>query len=121
VTLYGVLQGETDQCFRACVATVLQIDLDDLPSVDLDDPGWPIQFKHDLKKRYGARLEVLPRERLPAWGRWVAIIAPLDSEWHHALVCQDERILFDPSGRYGQRPITAHHLISGVRIHEPGT
>jgi hypothetical protein len=68
VSLIGGLQGDSDECFRCAVATLLQISLKDLPEVDLDDDDWPSKFARDLRQRYGVRLELLPRKRVPARG-----------------------------------------------------
>ena len=126
MTWVGLHQGDTLECVRHAIASVLQVNVDELPETDFSDPDWFATFSRKLKNTLGVRLETIPRDRLPAHGVWVAIIVDpgnsVDSSYTHAVVCRDQFVLHDPARRaLAYRKVSDYSLRAGFRVREPGT
>jgi hypothetical protein len=123
MTWVGLHQGDTQECFRYAVASVLQVNVDELPETDFTDPDWVVSFSRKLKNKLGVRLETIPRDRLPAHGQWIGIVDPENGSGAlHALVCRDQFVVFDPARRAPtSNRASDYRLFVGVRVHEPGT
>jgi hypothetical protein len=121
VTWVG-LEQRGDECVRTAVATVLQVNVDDLPETDFTDPDWVGTFRRQLHESLGVRLEPIPRDRLPARGMWIAIVDgsdKYDAAVLHAVVCRDQFVVHDPARRVGLHPVTDYRIFSGWRVLEP--
>jgi hypothetical protein len=124
LTWVGLHQGDTLECVRYAVASVLQVNVDELPETDFSDVDWVATFSRKLKDTLGVRLETIPRDRLPAPGMWIAIIDPggsADTDTRHAVVCRDQFVVHDPARRApAYRKVSDYSLRAGFRVREPG-
>jgi hypothetical protein len=95
-----VRQIAKDECVRACVASLLELALEEVPKFD------PVEWMHDLGYWLKARgwglvsvafPEDLP-EHLPAGYTLGAIPTTRDwpEGWMHCVVCLDGKVVWDP-------------------------
>lgn len=95
-----ILTAPGGDCFRACVASILELRLDDVPNIQNSD-------NHDWWQAWNDWLE--PRKiYLCAWaGDWrpkgysILTVKSKAHAWHHAVVALDSRPIWNPRPGYG--------------------
>lgn len=96
--------GERGDCFRACVASVLEIDPTDLPNPhnEDNDPGPWCKAWDSALHSYGIHVIWLNEENVKPWrrspfpGYWIATV-PNGGGAHHSIVMEAHRVVHDPS------------------------
>lgn len=100
-----VWQAKNDECMRAAVAMVLDLDYRAVPRVDTSgaDP-WKFwgEWSEWLVRKQGVSMRLFPgalAHRYAPDGPWIAIVdsRPASPTRTHAIVCEGARLFHDPS------------------------
>jgi hypothetical protein len=122
---YGMRVAKWDDCFAVCVATVTQVDIGQVPNLDIarriaagEDPERVSEESWERMDRWAERraLRLTVHEDVPVdRRRWVAVCADpanVSAGNPHCLVASYARVIWDPS-------ITCRHP-DGLRPHQFG-
>ena len=104
-------------CFEACLATVLGIELEDVPHFGSDGDWW--ERVRDLLASWGLGVFEFDCERWGDWrptGYWIGTIDV--GTHHHSLVYRDEELVWQPDHRWSIEDTLAggFKLIAGAII-----
>jgi len=95
------MSNTAGNCFQACVASILDLRLEDIPDVPMVD-GWLEQLNHDLADR-GFRFWLLmikePEGLENVWkppGYAILTGKSPRGDWNHAVICLDGEMVHDP-------------------------
>jgi hypothetical protein len=92
IPVYQTIPGPNGNCFAACVASILEWDLDELP--DLDEDWGPVLKAYLGACGWDVRFVTGP----PPAGYAIAAKRVRDGSIH-SVVCRDGKIVHDPSPR----------------------
>lgn len=86
--------GEYGNCFAACVASMLEIPLEDVPNFYQDRPsGWWFDFENWLKDYGYFPIILSPKFVLPVY---YIVSGPASRGFSHAVIYFDGELVFDP-------------------------
>lgn len=81
-------------CFRACIASILEMDIDSLPNPKSE--MWLMEWRSWFQER-GMRLD-WDHEKIWREGYWIASVPSKNyKDVYHAIVMKDHWVEFDPS------------------------
>jgi len=90
-TLFGVPGGN---CFAACVASILELDICEVPYF-MQDNRWKPRFKEWIAYEQGKHIEFYPLD-----GKWfppqIYIMHGTSPRGNHCVIADGSRIIFDP-------------------------
>lgn len=93
-----VTQPTSDSCLKACIASVLEVDVALLPDVDhsLPGPGWLDRY-NELLMPWGLRVETFLPFRFD--GVWIAEVLSKreDAPGNHVVVMRGLELAWDPA------------------------
>jgi hypothetical protein len=97
-----ITRGTRANCWPACIASILELDLDDIPyvplSVSQEGGEWWICTKHVLEE---IGIDIQPTFRISADNYYIKLISFNSKEFgkivSHAVVSKGEKIIHDPS------------------------
>lgn len=98
--LTGHFQRDADSCHRACIATILQCDYEQVP--DTHNPGWSERVDEFAASRGLWIKRFIPGAMPPLGdipvGLWIGTWPPMpETRMYHAVVCFHRQEFFDPA------------------------
>lgn len=104
--------GNDGNCLNACISTLFDVHIDDVPWFDDDSENWIFELSEWLRDKFGkyivsvklfsdAQAELLGDSLVIA-----NIISPAKGVERHAVITQNYRIVFDPMSGDVDKPIT---------------
>lgn len=103
-TFKGEVAGEeTGNCLAACVASILELDIADVPNfaaIPGQDGWWKALYEFVFS--YGFHLyPVHPDHGAPEGAYWIAVGKSPRGNYNHCVVAHGKEIVHDPSGKAG--------------------
>lgn len=86
-------------CLCACIASLLEIDIDIFPNVK-DEHGWQVEFNEWFLREHGHEVVLIDfqdREYVLPKSILIAVVNVPDNDETHAVLWQDGKLIFDPS------------------------
>lgn len=105
-------------CYAACIASILELTLEEVPSIPATGPDWWDVWRDWLAERgltaYCLRAG-FPEQTWP--GYTVGIVPSQRGRWDHAVVCLDGEVVHDPNPNnkpYKADQVTSYEVFAAL-------
>jgi hypothetical protein len=114
-----VKQRRNDECLRACFATMLDLDYEECPDIDVEavsaNQFWA-KWEGWFSER-GQMFRIHGRDALPLPGEWIAVVPSLNQPGEkHAVLMRGATLIEDPSVREVYDYVTPSLVKYGITV-----
>jgi len=114
--------GDKGNCLNACIATLFDVDIDDVPCFDEDNENWIFELSEWMRGEFGkyvCSVKFQSDDQAALLGDSLTIAginSPNPDVERHAVITQSYRIVFDPMNGEVDEPITDKHAATFLLI-----